>query len=697
MVWRKRAGLAWVLLCAWLLAGWALVGHCQPRLHQVALRWAAPTVHPFHLGVNASGTHAAVVLGYGLVGWMNLDAGAIERVLDTGRYMPVAAVQVQGNRLMIADNADLVGTSVIDLWDIGSWQRVRRIVSPQPISAATLSPNGQYIVTVGRDRAVRIWRTSDGTLLTTVYQTFIPLSVTFTADSTRIITGDDRGYLRMWTVSGTYLGIVRVLFTGVNRLDVSPSGEWLIVGAADAESRALGYNLNTNSIGWYAPYFGGVMGIAFSPNSTEVYIGSTDAYVYCHNLNTGQQLRRFNALTSVRSVSLAPNSSVVVAGSYYLPYGANFPLQVFGSDNLAAVQVWNTAGALLRTWRGDLIRPMRIAAARNGPLLAAGDFEGNLYLYDKATGQRLARWNAHGNRQVLGIALSASGQYLASCSLYELKVWEVSAPLNPTLVFSYVPNEPGLMAVALSPNGQRVAVANRAEGVVILENPSGNIIAAIQGGEERFAPTTLDIAPDNQTLVVGGRMQGVYFYNADTGDLLRTRETQDVTVRVQFSADGMKLLVVEASNLTYVVDVATDEILGQHGETWETACLTHDGAKVVAIRSEDSLVLWDYTNDPEDQYRRLYRFGRHVIAYGDVAVDSDGRTIYTSFASQGIAAWRLPSPADIDGSGCVDDADLLTVLFNFGATGANPADVNRDGTVDDADLLQVLFNFGDGC
>jgi len=57
----------------------------------------------------------------------------------------------------------------------------------------------------------------------------------------------------------------------------------------------------------------------------------------------------------------------------------------------------------------------------------------------------------------------------------------------------------------------------------------------------------------------------------------------------------------------------------------------------------------------------------------------------------------LPSPADIDGNGCVDDADLLTVLFNFGATGANPADVNRDGTVDDADLLEVLFNFGDGC
>jgi len=37
------------------------------------------------------------------------------------------------------------------------------------------------------------------------------------------------------------------------------------------------------------------------------------------------------------------------------------------------------------------------------------------------------------------------------------------------------------------------------------------------------------------------------------------------------------------------------------------------------------------------------------------------------------------------------------VLFAFGATGLNPADLNCDGTVDDADLLTVLFNFGSGC
>ncbi len=53
---------------------------------------------------------------------------------------------------------------------------------------------------------------------------------------------------------------------------------------------------------------------------------------------------------------------------------------------------------------------------------------------------------------------------------------------------------------------------------------------------------------------------------------------------------------------------------------------------------------------------------------------------------------------DVNGDGCVDDADLLAVLFAFGSSGSGlPEDVNNDGMVDDADLLIVLFNFGSGC
>jgi hypothetical protein len=59
---------------------------------------------------------------------------------------------------------------------------------------------------------------------------------------------------------------------------------------------------------------------------------------------------------------------------------------------------------------------------------------------------------------------------------------------------------------------------------------------------------------------------------------------------------------------------------------------------------------------------------------------------------------QADSEGDVNGDCCVDDSDLLAVLFAFGQTGAGlPEDLNNDGTVDDADLLLVLFNFGNGC
>lgn len=62
--------------------------------------------------------------------------------------------------------------------------------------------------------------------------------------------------------------------------------------------------------------------------------------------------------------------------------------------------------------------------------------------------------------------------------------------------------------------------------------------------------------------------------------------------------------------------------------------------------------------------------------------------------------WSTQSPfrvaGDVDGNGCVDDADLLRVLFQFGGSDID-ADLNNDRIVDDADLLIVLFNFGMGC
>jgi len=52
-------------------------------------------------------------------------------------------------------------------------------------------------------------------------------------------------------------------------------------------------------------------------------------------------------------------------------------------------------------------------------------------------------------------------------------------------------------------------------------------------------------------------------------------------------------------------------------------------------------------------------------------------------------------PGDVNNSCCVDDVDVLIVLFQFGQTGSGlQGDADGNGVVDDADMLIVLFNFG---
>jgi len=75
-------------------------------------------------------------------------------------------------------------------------------------------------------------------------------------------------------------------------------------------------------------------------------------------------------------------------------------------------------------------------------------------------------------------------------------------------------------------------------------------------------------------------------------------------------------------------------------------------------------------------------------------------TGYLMAATYGRGMWRVRLPlvptGDVNGDGCVEDNDILIVLFAFGTDNAQ-ADLNRDGIVNDIDLLLVLINFGSGC
>ena len=187
----------------------------------------------------------------------------------------------------------------------------------------------------------------------------------------------------------------------------------------------------------------------------------------------------------------------------------------------------------------------------------------------------------------------------------------------------------------------------------------------------------------------------------------------DGKVLVGYATDA--LLHLQAAR--YVYDPQTNrlgdpEFLGSLGGVFSIAHAANTNGSVIVgwatlSNGEGRAFIWDAQNGMQDLntlYASLLTDGS--ILERAIAMSPDGRYIagigYNA-TSRRREAFLLDTSGqlrqrtgDVDGDGCVDDADLLAVLFTFGSSDSR-TDVNSDGTVDDADLLTVLFNFGSGC
>jgi len=57
-----------------------------------------------------------------------------------------------------------------------------------------------------------------------------------------------------------------------------------------------------------------------------------------------------------------------------------------------------------------------------------------------------------------------------------------------------------------------------------------------------------------------------------------------------------------------------------------------------------------------------------------------------------------PAAGDLNGDGCVDQADLGILLTDWNCTGGDcPGDCDDDGDTDQADLGVLLAHWGEGC
>ena len=166
---------------------------------------------------------------------------------------------------------------------------------------------------------------------------------------------------------------------------------------------------------------------------------------------------------------------------------------------------------------------------------------------------------------------------------------------------------------------------------------------------------------------------------------------------VRWSNTSSKFLAVEYTTDGGVTWNRVRTLEARRGDRWhgDTEANGGYGALVELDLSGDSAV----NDNAQFAFRVVTIFdpntGQYTAAQPGSNYSTRGTLRYDLIEVIGEEASSGPE-GDVNGDGCVDDADLLIVLFNFGNAGGQ-GDVNRDNIVDDADLLIVLFNFGAGC
>jgi len=296
-----------------------------------------------------------------------------------------------------------------------------------------------------------------------------------------------------------------------------------------------------------------------------------------------------------------------------------------------------------------------VAYAPQGGMLASGDKDGVVKLWDLTAGKERATLQAMGTRPRLlrALAFSRDGQLLAAGGYsHALAVWEVATGQQRTslrasgwmLNLTFAPNHRTL-AVAWTDGGRHNALALfdlEAEQPQPwpLERPGRSVIEAVA------------FTPDGSGLVGGGREaftpqargQGViHLWDSSTRERRWGHTTEPCVRAVAFTPNG-RILVAAVGRMIELRDAASgkrQDVLSGHTKLINTLSISPDGRWLLSGGNDARVRLWNLATGRE---RAVYDWG--VGEVRSVAFAPDGMTAAVGGDRRKVVVW------DVDEAAC---------------------------------------------
>lgn len=500
------------------------------------------------------------------------------------------------------------------------------------VTDVVYTADGSRLVTGDRDGLVKIWDTNSGAELHTLSgHTADIAKFTFNADDTLLATASADSTARVWDLeTGEELLILSDHIEWVTGIDFSPDGSRLATGDDGGQIRI--WDLTTgeellNLIG----HTNFVNEVVYSPDGTQLISASYDGTIKFWDANNGQeQFTLTDHNDTVFGLAFSPDWALMATESLDNSIKL-WDLSAIGeeTDNQPLWTANRNAGG------AGASNATRMTFTPDGQQILTLDADGNVSEWDVATGQ-LTRRIPCLTADEFTIAVSPDSTHLALSS--ESGIVNICS-LLPTGELLAQSNDDQIYDVSFSPDGSKLYTAVASAGVKIWDfsdaqsGSFGKLINAFELAEEEANYNAVS-SHDGTLLAITGANGTTKILDSRTWEELLTLPGHDHIISdVAFSQDDTRLATSSLDNTAKVWELLNGKelfTLDGHSDWVLEVVFNLDGDYLVTSSSDHTVRVWD-ANTGQELLTLDHGKTVHALAFspdGQILVTGDRGVIH---------------------------------------------------------------------